>query len=202
MGQQQGIVVPASWTFEDAAGAASARELGLGRPHHLGWVVRDIERALPGLAVGLGCGPFHVAEVDHHASRPLTRGADRGPYNLLVAFTWLGSTLIEVLQPIGAGSPYEPFLERGEGIHHFGYIVPDLELAAAHLRPLGLRMLADATGPDFDVQACYLEANSQSTDPVSGIVIELIEEHPGFKEFMNPVYATIGHPRWDPETSG
>lgn len=60
-------------------------------------------------------------------------------------FVELENTTIELLQPLGADSPIQAFLERNPdgGIHHLCLEVDDIESASARLRASGIRILGD-----------------------------------------------------------
>lgn len=54
----------------------------------------------------------------------------------------LGGSFVQLLAPLSPDSPVGRFLEqRGEGIHHIAYAVPDLPAALAHLESEGARLI-------------------------------------------------------------
>ena len=86
-----------------------------------------------------------------------TLGASVGPaqdlpdHGVTVVFVTLPNTKIELLAPLGAGSPIAAFLERNPagGIHHLCYEVADIRDARDRLRAAGARVLGSgepATG--------------------------------------------------------
>lgn len=53
-----------------------------------------------------------------------------------------GSSYVQLLEPLGPDTPVGRFLERrGEGIHHVGYAVADIEAAMAAIGAAGVRLL-------------------------------------------------------------
>ena len=78
-----------------------------------------------------------------------TLGADVGPeqdepdHGVTVVFITLPNTKIELLHPLGKGSPIAGFLEKSPsgGIHHICYEVEDIRAAAARLTASGARVL-------------------------------------------------------------
>ena len=78
-----------------------------------------------------------------------TLGADVGPeqdepdHGVTVVFITLPNTKIELLHPLGEGSPIAGFLEKSPsgGIHHICYEVEDIRAAAARLTASGARVL-------------------------------------------------------------
>jgi methylmalonyl-CoA/ethylmalonyl-CoA epimerase len=80
-----------------------------------------------------------------------TLGAIVGPaqdepaHGVTVVFVTLPNTKIELLAPLGAGSPITGFLEKNPagGIHHICYEVDDIILARDHLKSQGARVLGE-----------------------------------------------------------
>jgi methylmalonyl-CoA/ethylmalonyl-CoA epimerase len=66
-------------------------------------------------------------------------------HGVTVVFVTLPNTKIELLEPLGEGSPIAAFLERNPagGIHHICYEVEDIAAASAKLRGSGARVLGD-----------------------------------------------------------
>ena len=63
----------------------------------------------------------------------------------LTAFINLPNTKIELLEPLGEGSPIGKFLEKNPdgGIQHVCYEVPDINVARDTLKAQGARVLGD-----------------------------------------------------------
>ena len=80
-----------------------------------------------------------------------TLGAIVGPaqdepaHGVTVVFVTLPNTKIELLAPLGAGSPIMGFLEKNPagGIHHICYEVDDILAARDHLKSPGARVLGE-----------------------------------------------------------
>ena len=66
-------------------------------------------------------------------------------HGVTVVFVTLPNTKIELLEPLGDGSPIAAFLERNPigGIHHLCYEVEDVVAASAKLQASGARVLGD-----------------------------------------------------------
>ena len=53
-----------------------------------------------------------------------------------------GASYVQLLEPLGPDTPVGRFLERrGEGVHHVGYGVTDIEAALAAIGAAGVRLL-------------------------------------------------------------
>lgn len=91
--------------------------------HHIGYVVDDIERSMPGFARSLqGVWDGRIWEDPHQKVK--------------VAFLEVSQTSrIELVAPHGESSPVARFLlERGGGLHHLCYQVDELEAEIAAMR--------------------------------------------------------------------
>ena len=105
----------------------------IGRLNHVAIAVRDIAKAADVYRAALG------AEVSAAMPQP-----DHG---VTTVFITLPNTKIELLEPLGEGSPIAKFLERNPdgGIHHVCYEVDDIAAAASKLKAEGARVLGDGT---------------------------------------------------------
>ena len=103
----------------------------LGRLNHVAIAVRDIAKAADVYRQTLG------AAVSEPVPQP-----DHG---VTTVFISLPNTKVELLEPLGNGSPIAKFLERNPdgGIHHVCYEVEDIAAARDKLKSLGMRVLGD-----------------------------------------------------------
>jgi methylmalonyl-CoA/ethylmalonyl-CoA epimerase len=103
----------------------------IGRLNHVAIAVRDIAKAAAVYRDSLG------AEVSAAVPQP-----DHG---VTTVFVTLPNTKIELLEPLGEGSPVARFLERNPdgGIHHICYEVADILAASSKLKAEGARVLGD-----------------------------------------------------------
>ncbi|MCC2112043.1 MAG: methylmalonyl-CoA epimerase, partial [Hyphomicrobiales bacterium] len=101
----------------------------IGKLNHVAIAVPDIEKAAAVYRNTLG------AVVSGKVEQP-----DHG---VTTVFIELPNTKIELLEPLGEGSPIRAFLDRnpGGGIHHLCYEVDNVEAAAAKLAGEGARVL-------------------------------------------------------------
>ncbi len=103
----------------------------IGRLNHVAIAVPDIAKASALYRDTLG------AKVSAATPQP-----DHG---VTVVFIELPNTKIELLEPLGAGSPIAKFLEKNPdgGMHHVCYEVDDILAARDHLKAQGARVLGD-----------------------------------------------------------
>ncbi len=103
----------------------------IGRLNHVAIAVRDIAKAASVYRDTLGATISEtVPQPDHGVS---------------TVFITLPNTKIELLEPLGEGSPINKFLERNPdgGIHHLCYEVDDIRAARDRLKADGARVLGD-----------------------------------------------------------
>ena len=105
----------------------------IGRLNHVAIAVPDLEAASAVYRDTLG------AKVSQPVPQP-----DHG---VTTVFIELENTKIELLEPLGEGSPIAAFLERNAagGIHHVCYEVDDIMAAAGKLTAAGARVLGDGS---------------------------------------------------------
>ena len=103
----------------------------IGRLNHVAIAVPDLDAARAMYRDTLGA----------RVSAPL----DQPAHGVTVVFVELPNTKIELLHPLGAGSPIAGFLERNAsgGIHHLCYEVEDILAARDRLQAAGARVLGD-----------------------------------------------------------
>ena len=103
----------------------------IGRLNHIAIAVPDLEAATALYRDTLG------ARVSDAVPQP-----DHG---VTTVFIELPNTKVELLEPLGEGSPIANFLERNPagGIHHICYEVDDIMGARDRLQQEGLRVLGD-----------------------------------------------------------
>ena len=105
----------------------------IGRLNHVAIAVPDLEAAAAQYRDTLG------ADVGAPQDEP-----DHG---VTVVFITLPNTKIELLYPLGEGSPINGFLEKNPsgGIHHMCFEVDDIRASAEKLVGDGARVLGDGT---------------------------------------------------------
>ena len=102
----------------------------IGRLNHVAIAVTDLEAATRLYRDTLG------ARVSEPLAQP--------EHGVTVVFVELPNTKIELLEPLGEGSPIAAFLDRSPagGIHHVCYEVDDIRAARDRLLAQGARVLS------------------------------------------------------------
>ena len=136
------------------------------QPDQVGIVVGDMDKAVQYYTTVLGMGPFRRFEF------ALPDGVMRGKkvsLKLKLAFASLGSLEVELIEAPPGDNIYREFLEaKGEGLHHLGYHVPDIDSHLAALKQKGVGILF--SGKTERVSFAYLD----TADP-GGVIFELIQ---------------------------
>jgi len=103
----------------------------LKRLNHVAIAVTDLESATANYRDTLG------ARVSEPQALP--------EHGVTVVFVELDNTKIELLEPLGEGSPIAAFLEKNPsgGLHHVCYEVEDILAARDQLKAKGARVLGD-----------------------------------------------------------
>ncbi len=103
----------------------------LGRLNHVAIAVPDLEKATAIYRDTLGGSVTEPQALPEHG--------------VTVVFVDLGNTKVELLEPLGEGSPIGAFLEKNPsgGMHHVCYEVDDIIVARDRLKAGGARVLGD-----------------------------------------------------------
>lgn len=146
---------------------------GFGSVDQVAVVVRDLDAAMERYVNEFGIGPWSVYTFGPDWIRGMTfRGREQG-YAMKLALADVGGTMYELIEPIQGPNSYEEFLnEHGEGLHHLGYFVNDLDAAIHHMEGKGYSLLQSGRGIGTadDGGYAYFE-----TEGALGCIVEAIE---------------------------
>ena len=134
----------------------TAAAAGIGSIDQVAVVVRDLDAAMERYAAHLGIGPWKVYTYGTHRMHTITfRGRDQ-PYVMKLALAQVGATQYELIEPLKGPTTYHEFLEqRGEGLHHLGYYVADIDAEIARMAALGYPLLQSGRGFGADGDGAY-----------------------------------------------
>jgi catechol 2,3-dioxygenase-like lactoylglutathione lyase family enzyme len=156
--------------------------------HHIGLVVRDRDATIRHYKEILGLRPFFTYDTPPMPNYSFVYGKP-ATFELRIGFTLLGNTLLELLQPLDQASPHFHFLQKhGEGLHHLGFIVPNLDDYLSKIEGKGLHILGEWGEPSMNVKTVCLEGDS-----LGGTVLELMQDGPIIQGFYQQIYQAIGH---------
>jgi methylmalonyl-CoA/ethylmalonyl-CoA epimerase len=133
--------------------------------------------------VGIACRNLEVSIAFYQATFGLTvvsreTSTEQGVKEamLVVADAPAGRSYVQLLEPLGPDTPVGRFLQRrGEGVHHIGYGVADIEAATAAISAAGVRLL------DSRPRHGSMGASISFLHPgdVGGVLTELVESAAG-----------------------
>jgi hypothetical protein len=136
-------------------------------------VVRDLRRAMHQYWSLLGIGPWRAYTYGPPLVKDMTYRGRPASFRMRVALAQAGPVIFELVEPVDGPSVYHELLEQhGEGIHHFGCIVPSLDAAIAEARAAGFEVIQSGRGYGVrgDGGFAYL-----STQDALGATFEVIE---------------------------
>ncbi|MGQ9623873.1 MAG: VOC family protein [Candidatus Bathycorpusculaceae bacterium] len=138
--------------------ARNKKELLFSKVDQIGVVVRDVEKT----------AKFYEKLLKQEPLPPIE--FETGNVKLKIIFFQLGEVQLELIQVLEGKNIHTKFLkERGEGLHHLGFFVKDLEEELSALKKEGIEVLwrGEALGV---TKFAYLD-----TEKALGIALELIQ---------------------------
>lgn len=173
------------------------RRLRLPALGQIGFVVQDAAATADFYQRIFGLGSWVISEGE--TVRCTNRGKEttvRGK----VAMAQAGSVQLELVQIVGGESIHLEHLQsKGEGLHHLGFFVRDLETRLRACREAGIEVLQRGSlkQAGLSIEYAYLD-----TVAIGGVIFEYIEPrlagfpvgvHPRVLKAMNRLRALIAH---------
>jgi methylmalonyl-CoA epimerase len=125
---------------------------------HVGVVVTDLEGAITLYTSIFGMRVTHRAGNEH--------------LGIVAAFLEMGGAELELIAPTRADSMVSKFLaDRGPGLHHLAYAVPDIREALADAKSRGLELIDEE--PRIGLHGVPIAFIHPKT--VGGVLTELVE---------------------------
>jgi len=133
-----------------------------GRIDHIGVAVEDLDEAVTVYRDLLGMREQHRETVEE-------QGVD-------AVLLEIGGGHVELLSPLGSGTPVGKFLKRkGPGLHHVAYQTDDIDTRLGELRGQGVRLLDEE--PRIGIRGsrvAFVHPNS-----TGGVLTEIVEPAAG-----------------------
>jgi hypothetical protein len=139
---------------------------GLDRVDQVGIVVKDIDEKIHDYARLFGINFPRIFVPEYHTKMYLGKP---GNFRIKIALGTLGQIDIELIQHLEGEGLHKDFLtKRGEGLHHLGFVVTNMneKVKALETLDIGVLMSGERVGARF----AYLD-----TEASLGTVFELIE---------------------------
>jgi methylmalonyl-CoA/ethylmalonyl-CoA epimerase len=145
------------------------------------YVVRDMEAAEQWFKSILGVPSFfRMANVE--VGEGCSYRGQPADYASNLSLGYLGDIQIELIEPVRGPSPYTEFLDqKGPGLHHLAFLVPDFEATVAFLGDSGLELVSDGQlGPGS--QFAYFDCGAEGFS-----VIEILGFDQAIRGFMDQI---------------
>lgn len=148
-------------------------EFPFSKVDHVGAVVRDLDKAVE-YYHSLGIKPFEPSKLTVVERELRGKPIDVDKIKAKISFARIGSIRLELIQPIKGKSPWKEFLEsKGEGVHHLGFLVDDIDKETAKLVEKGFVVV---------YRARFLKGGGAvyfDTGKIGGVLLELVQWPPG-----------------------
>lgn len=149
--------------------SASGNDYPLAKITHFAWVINDVKK-VDAYYTGLGFQPF--SRIDHNISLDRIYRGRPGTYEMWLGWDRTGDEPFEWVQQITGPDVYVEYgKEHGEGFHHLGVNVTDMDDAIKQMTARGAPPSQAAAWKTAHGKgrAVYLD-----TEPYGGVTLELI----------------------------
>ena len=142
------------------------KKLELPPMSQIGIVVKDMDKTIEYYEKVLGLGPFVRPDITYKEKRYYGKPVKS---EWIMSFGSLGSVELEMIQPIIGPTIYHDFLQaKGEGLHHLGFDVKNIEKKLALCEEMGIKIIQGGQGVTSRFE--YLD-----TEEIGGVIFELIQ---------------------------
>lgn len=146
-------------------------KLGLPSISQIGFVVKDMDKAVEYYSSILGIGPFTVYEFVPEKHWFME---EPSYLRLMMGKAAWGNLEFELIQPIEGKSFHKEFLEtHGEGIQHLGFFVPNYDETFEKFKAAGFKPVMRAE-TYLETYKGYLRACYFDTRRIGGVMFEVI----------------------------
>ena len=152
-----------------AVPTGAPNEYPFGGINHFAWVVNDV-RKVDAYYTSLGFKPF--SSIDHNISLDRVYRGQPGTFEMWLGWNRTGDASFEWIQQISGPDVYVEYAKKhGEGFHHVGVVVSDMDAAIKLMTARGAppSQIAAWSARNGKGLAVYLD-----TEPYGGVTLELI----------------------------
>jgi methylmalonyl-CoA/ethylmalonyl-CoA epimerase len=128
---------------------------------HVGIAINDLQVGVERYRKAFGVEPVHRETVE-----------EQGVEEVLFR---VGTSYVQLLRALGPDTPVGRFLaKRGEGVHHVGYRVANVEAILSRLREAGVPLIDDVPRPGSrGTTVAFVHPRG-----MGGVLVELVQEGP------------------------
>jgi len=117
-----------------------------GKPYQIGVLVKDLHKGVESYWKNYGIGPWSIYTFKPGPVQDMRVRGERKDFTIKIALTMFGPFQIELIQPIKGDNIYWDYLrEKGEGLHHIGCAVDDIEESINTLAQSGINVIQSGT---------------------------------------------------------
>jgi methylmalonyl-CoA/ethylmalonyl-CoA epimerase len=156
----------------------------------VGFALKDLDRTVSYMKSYFGLEPSSCGLWPPKGRDDIKRYYKDAPseFSLKIAIYNLGNIELEMIQPVKGESIYTDFIEeKGEGIHHIRFNVPDSESFISHMMEKGANAVQWGTGLQPGTQWVYF-----NTADTLGFITEIINTMPGTDGYTPLLNDTAG----------
>jgi glyoxalase/bleomycin resistance protein/dioxygenase superfamily protein len=152
-----------------AVAASTTNEYPLDRITHFAWVVNDVKK-VDAYYSSLGFKP--LSNIDHNVSLDRVYRGQPGSYEMWLGWNRTGDAPFEWVQQITGSDIYVEYLKKhGEGFHHLGVTVTDMDES---IKLMTNRGAAPSQSAAWNTKKGKGRAVYVDTEPYGGVTLELI----------------------------
>jgi methylmalonyl-CoA/ethylmalonyl-CoA epimerase len=145
----------------------------IGSIEHVSVLVRDLDRALEHYTNDLGMGPWGVYTLTPDWIGDMTVHGKEQRYVYKLALCNVDPVLYELMESVQGPTIYEEFLrERGEGVHHLGYFVEDIDAEISKMDSRGFALVLSGRGFGTNDDGAFAQFD---TERACGCILEALE---------------------------
>jgi methylmalonyl-CoA/ethylmalonyl-CoA epimerase len=140
-------------------------------------VVPDLDLAVRTYWAQFGIGPWQIYTYARPLVKQMSYHGQPADYKMRLALAYFGPMRVELIEAIEGDTVYADFIkEHGYGVHHFGLLVEDMQVAIQEAEAAGFPMIMDGSGfgADGDGHYAYID-----TEKAIGVTLELIQRPKG-----------------------
>jgi len=168
-GTMLGLIDDPDARFRLGVATSSSNEYPLVQITHFAWVVNDV-RKVDAYYTSLGFEP--LSSIDHNVSLDRVYRGQTGTYEVLLGWNRTGDEPFEWVQQITGSAIYVEYGEKhGEGFHHLGVTVTDMDEA---IKLMPSRGATPSQSAAWSTKKGKGRAVYMDTEPYGGVTLELI----------------------------
>lgn len=143
------------------------------KPFQAGFLVQDLETCIRFYNKSFGVFGWQIYTYGPAIlNRMIYRGKETS-YSNRIGLNYIGSTRIELIQPLEGYTIFNEFIEKhGYGQHHLGIYVDNIKAAIAEAEAAGFSVIMEGGGHGLDGDGFYAYLDTEET---LGTTYELIE---------------------------